>query len=140
MIRYTLTCAEGHSFDGRFQSGDAYDTLKAAGMVSCAVCGGSQVEKGLMTPSVATEGGNHKRPLTTPQTPLEQALADLRRHVEEHSHDVGLQFVQTAREMHQGQIPHRPIHGEARLDEARKLLEDGVPIAPLPFAPTRKTN
>ena len=42
--------------------------------------------------------------------------------------------------MHDGSAPERAIHGEARLDEARKLIEDGVPVLPLPFMPNRKTN
>jgi hypothetical protein len=37
-------------------------------------------------------------------------------------------------------VPERAIHGEARPDEARRLLEDGIPVAPLPFRPTSKTN
>ena len=42
--------------------------------------------------------------------------------------------------MHNGEAPERAIYGEARLDEAKKLLEDGVPVAPLPFLPNRKAN
>ncbi|MCE8470245.1 DUF1178 family protein, partial [Rhodovulum sulfidophilum] len=36
--------------------------------------------------------------------------------------------------------PDRPIHGEARPDEAIRLIEDGIPVAPLPFLPGRKRN
>jgi len=32
------------------------------------------------------------------------------------------------------------IHGEAKIDEARALLEEGVPVAPLPFLPRNRTN
>ncbi len=39
-----------------------------------------------------------------------------------------------------GDAPSRAIRGEARPEEARKLVEDGVPIAPLPFKVGRKTN
>ena len=42
--------------------------------------------------------------------------------------------------MHEGTVPQRSIHGEARSDEARKLIEDGVPALPLPFVPRQKTN
>ena len=42
--------------------------------------------------------------------------------------------------MHEGRSPGRAIHGEARPDEAKKLIEDGVPIAPLPFLPRQKSN
>lgn len=42
--------------------------------------------------------------------------------------------------MHEGAAPARSIYGEAVLEDARQLLEDGVPVAPLPFMPTRKVN
>ena len=52
----------------------------------------------------------------------------------------GLNFVAEARKMHAGDVPERSIYGEAKPDEARALLEDGVPVAPLPFMPQRKVN
>ena len=67
-------------------------------------------------------------------------LEKLRRHVEANSDYVGLSFAAEARAMHEGRVPERAIHGEARPDEARRLLEDGIPVAPLPFRPTSKTN
>ena len=42
--------------------------------------------------------------------------------------------------MHDGLIPERAIYGEAKAEEARKLIEDGVPVAPLPFTPRRNSN
>ena len=42
--------------------------------------------------------------------------------------------------MHDGRSDKRAIHGEAKPEEARKLIEEGVPIAPLPFIPKRKAN
>lgn len=138
MIRYSLTCAEGHRFDSWFASAEAYDGLASAGHLSCTVCGSGSVEKALMAPSVAAEKGG--RSLSAPASPAEQALADLRRHVEETSEYVGMSFAREARAIHQGEAPERPIYGEARADEARKLIEDGVPVAPLPFRPGSKAN
>jgi hypothetical protein len=42
--------------------------------------------------------------------------------------------------MHEGSIDERSIYGEAKPDEARALLEDGIPVAPLPFMPKRQAN
>ncbi len=64
----------------------------------------------------------------------------MRRQVEENSDYVGLNFVAEARKMHDGTTPARSIYGEAKPDEARQLIEDGVPVTPLPFMPSRKTN
>lgn len=135
MIRYSLRCANGHAFDSWFQSAAAFDTLTARKAVTCIECGVTEVEKSLMAPSVATAA-----PLRQIETDREAALAALRREVEENSDYVGLNFVTEARRMHAGELPERAIHGEARLDEARALIEDGVPVAPLPFLPARKVN
>ncbi|MBD3765289.1 MAG: DUF1178 family protein, partial [Rhodobacterales bacterium] len=80
------------------------------------------------------------RPLSAPQTEVEAALAALRRQIEETSDYVGLNFAAEARAMHTGETPARPIWGEARPDEARALIDEGVPVAPLPFVPPRRTN
>ena len=52
MIQYTLKCDQDHRFDSWFQSGEAFDKLKAAGMVACAVCGSANVDKAIMAPRV----------------------------------------------------------------------------------------
>ena len=144
MIRYALRCAAGHGFESWFQSAAAYDRLAEAGRIACAVCGEARVEKALMAPAVATESPAppppDDRPLSRPASEVEAALAALRRHVEENSDYVGLNFAAEARRMHAGEAPERAIHGEARIDEAKKLIEEGVPVAPLPFMPARKVN
>ena len=142
MIRYSLKCAADHGFESWFQSGAAFDSLHAAGHVTCPVCGSSTVEKSLMAPMVrpTREDEAAKPSLGAPATELEQALAALRRQVEENSEYVGVNFVTEARRIHAGDAPERAIYGEARADEANKLIEDGVPVAPLPFLPARKAN
>ena len=150
MIQFSLKCSDGHTFDSWFQSADAFDKLSASGMVVCAVCGSSDVTKAIMAPRVRparsaakpTEPGKAPEPgpLSAPSNPAEQALAEMRKHVEENSDYVGMKFAEEARAMHNGDAPERSIYGEARLDEAKSLIEDGVPVAPLPFRPQRKTN
>lgn len=143
MIRYALTCPNGHSFESWFQSAEAFDRLAGAGHLSCSTCGAAEVTKSLMAPALrpARSAAPEQAPrhLSTP-TPAETALADLRRKVEENSEYVGMNFASEARAIHDGDAPDRAIYGEARLDEARKLIEDGVPVAPLPFLPGRKSN
>ncbi len=71
---------------------------------------------------------------------MEQALGELRRRVEENSDYVGKDFASEARAMHLGDAPERAIYGEAKPDEAKALIEDGIPVLPLPFGRNRKTN
>ncbi|MBC7163612.1 MAG: DUF1178 family protein [Roseovarius sp.] len=134
MIQFSLKCDAGHRFDSWFQSAEAFENLSASGRLACAICGASSVEKALMAPRV-----QNARPDPVPH-PAEQALAELRRRVEETADYVGPRFAREARDMHEGLIPERAIYGEARPDEARRLIEDGIPVAPLPFIPRHKSN
>jgi hypothetical protein len=148
MIRYTLRCEKDHSFDSWFPSAEGYERLCAQGLLACAICGSSRVEKSLMAPAVrgARESAavpaeaKAEHPLASPGNAMEEAFAALRLQIEANSDYVGLNFAAEARAMHQGSLPERPIYGEARLAEARALLEEGVPVAPLPFLPRRKVN
>jgi hypothetical protein len=137
MIRYALRCDRDHGFDSWFGSAEAYDRLRAAGHVACPDCGSTVVDKALMAPSVSPA---RDKALAAPRDPREAALAELRRQVEENSEYVGLEFATEARRIHEGEAPERSIYGEARLDEARRLIEDGVPVAPLPFLPKARAN
>ena len=139
MIRYALRCDKGHDFDGWFRSAAGFDTLNAEGQVSCSICGSASVQKAIMAPAVPRDDAV-ARPLDQPGSSLEAAMAMLRKHVEETSDYVGESFAKTARKMHEGEIPHRSIYGEAKLEDARKLIEDGIPVAPLPFRVSRKLS
>jgi len=152
MIRYALQCKAGHGFESWFQSGAAFDALVARGLVVCPLCGATGVEKTLMAPSLLTTrkaiDGAPDAPVADPApgplsglaSALEQTLTAMRREIEANSDYVGMNFVTEARRIHAGNAPERAIYGEARPDEARKLIEDGVPVAPLPFLPARKIN
>ncbi|MEL7098913.1 MAG: DUF1178 family protein [Pseudomonadota bacterium] len=133
MIKYTLKCDQGHVFDSWFASGAAYDSLQAAGHVSCAVCGSTQVGKAMMAPQVSTIE-------TEARQSAQKALKALKREVEQNSDYVGRDFASQARAMHLGDVPERSIWGEAKPAEAKALIEDGVPVLPLPFTPKSKTN
>ncbi len=143
MIRYTLRCTAGHDFESWFASASAFDELRAAGRLTCLECGTTEVEKAPMAPAVGqTRAEPTPAPpkLSEPAGDTEAKLAALRREVEANSDYVGLSFAKEARAIHDGEAPERSIYGEARPDEAKKLIEDGVPVAPLPFVPKRKAN
>ncbi len=138
MIRYTLACDNDHRFDSWFPSAAGFDRLAEGGHLACPDCGSAKVGKALMAPAVATHDA---RPLSAPPSdPRAEALERLRREVEAKSEYVGMRFATEARAIHAGDAPGRSIWGETRPDEARALIEDGVPVAPLPFVPTRKAN
>lgn len=132
MIRYALKCREGHEFESWFKSASAFDVLLAGGHVTCVSCGTSDVQKALMTPRVGAAVAPSK------QDKNAELIANMRREVEENATYVGGEFAQKARDMHEGVSPETSIYGEASADEARALLDDGVPVLPLPFKPKQK--
>lgn len=164
MIRYTLKCSEDHSFESWFASATAFETLQAAGQLSCPHCGSDHVTKSLMTPRVSTARkstasakGDETQASTTqtaPQRPkdthmtseqstahdTEATLAAMRDHIEKNADYVGTDFTAQARAMNDGDAPARAIYGEAKIEDAKSMIEDGVPIVPLPFLPKRKLN
>ncbi len=137
MIRYNLKCAHAHEFEAWFQSSAAFDEQRKAGQVGCAVCGVTEVEKMVMAPALmaaAARAGPDLAPsLTTPASPSEAALTKLRRKIETSSDYVGREFAAEARRIHDGEKAGRAIWGEASLDDARALKDDGIPVAPIPW-------
>ena len=136
MIRYNLKCARAHEFEAWFRSSAAYDEQRKAGQVGCAVCGATEVEKAVMAPALkaaATAAPDLAPRLSTPASPAEAALAALRRKIETTSDYVGREFAAEARRIHDGAGAKRAIWGEASLDDARALKDDGIPVAPIPW-------
>ena len=95
-----------------------------------------------MAPRVPAKGNQSTaEPMLSagPNAEIEKKLAELRAEVEKSSDYVGDRFAAEARAMHVGDKEHRPIYGEATKDDAKSLVEDGVPVAPLPFMPRRNS-
>lgn len=139
MIRFSLRCDKAHRFDSWFGSGADFERLASGGLIACAVCGSHAVEKDLMAPNLG--GGTEPVPdLAAPASPAEQALAELRRRIEARSENVGRDFAAEARRIHEGTAPTRAIIGEARPEDARALIEDGIPVTPLPWSGSRRSN
>ncbi len=144
MIRYALSCAHGHEFEGWFSASADFDDQKARGLLVCPVCDSPEVGKQIMAPAVA----GTKRTATSAEGPnpeamramMMEAAGRIRAHVEANFDDVGDTFAREARAIHEGRSEERGIYGQASAKEVRALVEDGVPVAPLPDAPPGKTQ
>jgi hypothetical protein len=60
----------------------------------------------------------------------------LRQHVEANCENVGKGFAEEARKIHKGEAKARGIYGDATPGEAKKLAEDGIEVAAIPWVPT----
>ena len=125
MIVFDLKCRDGGDvFEAWFQSSADYEQQKARGLVQCPVCQSINIEKAPMAPRVPT-----KSPTAAP---LEQ-LAALQAKMLEDSEWVGDRFAEEARSIHLGEAEARAVHGSATAAEAKSLIDDGIPVAPLPL-------
>ena len=61
------------------------------------------------------------------------AAATAQKRLLEASEPVGERFADEARAIHLGEAEARAIHGRATPAQAESLIDEGVPIAPLPF-------
>lgn len=60
-------------------------------------------------------------------------LAAMQAEMLKNSRWVGSEFTEKARAMHSGEIEPEPVHGNATLEQAKSLVDEGVPVAPLPL-------
>lgn len=140
MIRYALACETGHEFEGWFGSSADFDAQQARGLLECPVCASKAVRKQIMAPAVA---GTKRTASDVPpeqRTMMMEAMSRLRSHVEENFDDVGDAFAAEARAIHEGRSEVRGIYGQASPTEVKALVEDGVPVAPMPPEPPKKTE
>ena len=136
MIRYALTCEHEHPFEAWFGSSADYDDQTARGLVECPMCASKLVRKQIMAPAVAGTKKNSAELTPEVRTMVMEAMARARKHVEDNFDYVGDRFAEEARDIHLGDAEVRAIYGEATAAEVRELVEDGVPVAPLPAAAT----
>ena len=137
MIRFSLACEHEHEFEAWFRSNDDFDTQKKRGFVECPSCGSRKVDKALMAPAVATGRKQEKMALAMgeQQRRMMAELKALSHKMRENADYVGDKFAEEARKIHFGESEARGIYGEATLEEARSLAEDGVSFMPMPVFP-----
>ena len=133
MIKYALTCDAAHAFEGWFGSSSDYDDQTGRGLLECPFCGSHAVRKQIMAPAVAgTKARNAPDVAPQMRSMMMEAVGKVRAHVEDNFDYVGDAFAKEARDIHEGKSEVRGIYGEATPKDVTKLVEDGVPVAPLP--------
>lgn len=134
-----LQCQHGHAFEGWFASNDAFDEQRATGLVACPICGDTSVTKLLSAPRLNLSGA--KAPATpsapanavaVPDSPEARWMRAVRE-VMAKTEDVGERFADEARRMHYGETAERGIRGQATREQTEALLDEGIPVLPLPL-------
>lgn len=146
MIKYALICEQRHEFESWFANSAAYDKQAKRGLVSCPACASSKVEKAIMAPRLSGTRKSRQRTAETPtatsvamlspqERELRAKLKEVREQITKNADYVGQKFPEEARKMHYGDIEHRSIYGEASLETAKELSEEGIELHPLPTLP-----
>lgn len=139
MIKYSLICDSEHEFEGWFRDSADFDAQSADGLIECPLCGGFEVRKAVMAPAISTPRGD--TPMGKRSAFLREmaAAADrARNYVEKNFDYVGDKFPEEARKIHYGETDARGIYGEASGREVKDLVDEGVNVAPLPSAKSKK--
>jgi hypothetical protein len=147
MIRFTLVCDNGHDFESWFASNDSYEFQIDADLVACPHCNSVKIGKAVMAPAVARKGRGRKAVedvrhnvalVTDAGGDLRRLARELHEKIVAATVDVGDEFPVEARRIHDGEAPERAIRGQASLEEARALMEEGIAILPMPTLPGKR--
>jgi hypothetical protein len=143
MIVFDLRCSHGHVFEAWFGSSGDFADQRSRGLLTCPLCDDSAIEKAVMAPNVSPKGNARPEsggvPMAMPDVAPHEvkamlgALARAQAAMLEKSQWVGGDFADKARAMHLGETDKASIHGQVSQDQARALIDEGVPVAPLPF-------
>ena len=157
MIHYQLCCDADHQFDGWFKDSETFERQAKRKLVSCPVCGGTEVRRALMAPGIrkkrqgATPVIERDTVVPVPDTRRDPApgqraggvipdqvralLLKLRAEVEKNCDYVGPKFAEEARRIHNGEAQVRGIYGESTEAEAEALEDEGIMFAQIPWLP-----
>lgn len=135
MVKYVLRCENTHSFEAWFPDSNAYEIQRENNLINCPFCQTSKVEKAIMAPNIRTS----KKAAQT-QTKKEELLSDdfvkamegIKNQIRDNFDYVGRDFAEEARAIHNGEKAQRLIYGESSNQEISELIDEGVPIAPIP--------
>jgi len=132
VIVFDLQCAQGHGFEGWFDSGDAFERQLASDLVRCPVCDVASVTR-VPSARVSVSKGDAAAPSAAEVVAgLPPDVLKKLREAVRGTEDVGRRFPEEARKIHYEEVPQRAIRGTATADEAKELADEGVDFAPIP--------
>ncbi len=146
-----LRCANGHGFEGWFDSEDDFLDQNGRRLIGCPLCADTVVSRMPSAPRlnlsaprepVAVEKAASGSAPSASQAPPAQAdrQADMQsvwlaavRHAIAHTDDVGPRFAEEARRIHYGETEARGIRGRTTPGEREALQDEGIEVFALPM-------
>ena len=138
MILYDLNCENGHTFEAWFASSEQYDEQNKKKLISCPICDSKKIRKALMAPNLkgakkSNESYDEKK-VKDENKKFNKKLKEFKKFIERNTENVGKNFTEEAKKIYYGEKKSRPIRGETTKEQAEELIEEGIPIAKLPWS------
>ena len=131
MIVFDLECSRGHSFEGWFESLEAFEKQSAQGLVTCPHCNDKMVRRVMSPVSVkktVSEAKSSDRGIDYQR--LAKEIVD---YVQNNFENVGPRFAAEALKMHYGVSEKKNIRGSATSEEEKTLKDEGIEFFKIPF-------
>lgn len=148
-----IQCSLGHIFEGWFASEDDFQKQRSRSLIECPFCGDTKVQKRLSAPrlkaksnqkrsgEIATPASNQLAAAAqmssdeVPSDKMQQIWSQVVEQVVKNTEDVGEDFAQEAKRIHYGEAQKRGIRGQATVEQALELEEEGIDVVPLGVVP-----
>jgi len=131
-----LRCSNGHGFEGWFASEEDYQSQNGRGLVECPLCGDKVVSRMPSAPRLNLSSAREPAapvPAAPAEASPQQLWLQALRQVLASTEDVGQRFAEEARRIHYGESERRGIRGQASLEDAKALVEEGIEVGLLPL-------
>ncbi|MBN2397206.1 MAG: DUF1178 family protein [Deltaproteobacteria bacterium] len=133
MIIYDLKCEKEHTFEGWFNDRKAFEEQRRKKLVTCPVCGSSEIDIVLSTITVMGKDSEKLKDAGNKEISPMKALQMFHEYMDKTFEDVGSKFAEVALRIHAGEEDIRNIKGTTTEREEAILTEEGVPFIKIPI-------
>jgi hypothetical protein len=132
VIIYDLKCEKGHKFEGWFKDRSAFENQKSKRLITCPVCGNSDVEMIPSTMSIMARDTKAINRENVEELSMPRAIKLFHEYLNKNFDDVGKKFADIALKIHHGEEEKRNIKGTTTESEEDILREEGVQFIKIP--------
>jgi hypothetical protein len=132
VIIYDLKCEKRHKFEGWFKDRSTFENQKSKRLITCPVCGNSDVEMIPSTMSIMARDTKAINREDVEELSMPRAIKLFHEYLDKNFDDVGKKFTDIALKMHHGEEEKRNIKGTTTESEEDMLREKGVQFFKIP--------
>lgn len=134
MIKYNLSCQNGHEFESWFSNSEEFEKLNKKKLLECIYCSSKKINKSIMAPMVSTKNKDEQVEFISNDFKNERNnLLKLRRYIEKNFDYVGKDFSKKVREVYYDKRNKKTIYGTATPEERKELSDEGIDILSIPW-------